>query len=167
MNLMQITIIAASLIAYKRPVILLNGNWQSMVKRILDFFMKVQIAILISVVFIDGWKYIFVFLKSDFTGQLPSEEERSLNLITRITQGMILLIFGMVINIWWEHRQKNKRRQKDAQKILDEFKKFKVDEWTEEMQCKECSICLAEFHEKDKITKLNCHHTHIYHHSCF
>lgn len=88
-------------------MILLNNNWQSVVKRIIDFFIRLQVVIFVNVLFVDAWKFVYVWTEHSFTGDYPTEEERSLNLIVRVSQGMIGLIICIIINLLWENRQRS------------------------------------------------------------
>ena len=95
----------AAAFANSKPMILLNHEWNDRVGKLYYFFTFAQLICFFLVLFVDAFKFIFIAAGMGFRGGAPTEDENTLNLIVRITQFMVALLFCCIFSMVYKQRQ--------------------------------------------------------------
>lgn len=160
------------LYAYNRPLILTERSWQFKMYRAYHFFVKLQLIVFFSVLFVDLEALMLPVFGLEFTGMPMTQEEASLDIIVRVSQVMCCTLSIVIGYVMFNHQMDKRKKIKEANRVLDGFKKARRQSYAENResetptQCVECSICLGEFNLEDQVMQLSCHHNHIYHRDC-
>mmetsp|Transcript_13245 Transcript_13245/g.20691 ORF Transcript_13245/g.20691 Transcript_13245/m.20691 type:complete len:178 (-) Transcript_13245:61-594(-) len=155
-------------------------DWQSKMYQVHLVFLVTQGIIFMCCIFIDVARYVLdipwfniTFRENEEKDALPNSTEASINGITRIGQGITLLVMGCIGMAFCNMRIEKRARSRVANGALLEFKKARIETWKEHKKREEvcanvveCAICLCEYEEKDKVVQLKCHRNHVFHQQC-
>lgn len=87
----------AAMTAVCKPRILLNRRWNKFFGSVYMSFLKYQVVVFVSVLFIDVLKFALLPFKYPFKGGDATPDEVALNIIVRVTQGMVGLLVLMIL----------------------------------------------------------------------
>ena len=75
-------------------------------------------------------KFFFDWIGMKFNEYLePTENERTLNLIVRLSQGVVGMILTVIVCIVWDQRQRVNKQKRQANKIIKDFNKTAKKSW--------------------------------------
>jgi hypothetical protein len=121
--------------------------------------LRVQLFFFFNVLFVDVWKYLVEVIAPNgtFSGKSATEDEVSLNIITRVTQGMIGLLLILIGSILYRFRKERLAKYKEANKLNNALKKLRKTTWKDLIRnadppnCVDCPICLVDWEEPDQV----------------
>lgn len=88
---------SAAMTAVCKPRILLNRRWNKFFGAVYMSLLKYQVVVFLSVLFIDGFKFFLLPFNIHYKGGSATSDEVALNIIVRVTQGMVGLLVLMIL----------------------------------------------------------------------
>jgi amino acid transporter len=119
----------ASWLAVCKPTILLNARWNKLVGKSYMLFLYIQLIVFLNVVLLDLYKYIFKLTSITFSGGPADDGESTLNIIVRMTQIMIAVMFICLSRLFFKIWQDRQKKKVESDKILKSMKKQKQTTW--------------------------------------
>ena len=119
------------LYAFNRPLVLIERSWQFKMYRAYHFFVKMQLLVFFSVLFVDLEALMLPIFGMEFTGEPMTQEEASLDIIVRVSQVMCCTLTIVIGYVMFNHEMDKRKKIKEANRVLDGFNKVRVQTYAE------------------------------------